>query len=157
MTTTPHTRTAGAIIRCPHCQQANRVRPSPRGTPRCGSCHRQLPWLVDATDATLDAELGAPVPVLLDLCAPWCGPCRTMAPMLEQLARDRAGNLKIVKINVDTASAAAARYQAQSIPLLVLTRDRRELARLTGAVPAPRLRSWLDSQLAATDATASSG
>jgi thioredoxin 2 len=157
MTATPHTRTAGAIIRCPRCHQANRVRPNPRGAPRCGSCHQHLPWLVEATDDTLDAELAAPVPVLLDLWAPWCGPCRTMAPVLEQLARDRAGNLKIVKVNVDAAPAAAARYRAQSIPLLVLTRDGRELARLTGAVPAPRLRSWLDSQPATADSTASPG
>lgn len=148
--TRPHTATAsdGTLIRCPHCHKANRVRPSPRGTPRCGSCHQRLPWLVDATDSTLAAELAAPVPVLLDLWAPWCGPCRTMAPVLEQLAHDRAGHLKVVKVNVDTAPAAAARYQAQSIPLLVLTHDCRELGRLTGAAPAARLRSWIDGLLA---------
>ncbi|MFG2056185.1 thioredoxin domain-containing protein [Micromonospora sp. NPDC048930] len=151
MTTPSSSTTDGAIIGCPHCGQANRVRPSPGGTPRCGSCQQQLPWLVEATDNTLDAELRAPVPVLLDLWAPWCGPCRTMAPVLEQLARDRAGRLKIVKVNVDTAPAAAARHQAQSIPLLVLTRHGRELARLTGAIPGPRLRTWIDGHLTAGD------
>ncbi len=147
------TAAPGTIIGCPHCHKANRVRPSPRGTPRCGACHQPLPWLVEAGDAGLAAELTAAVPVLLDLWAPWCGPCRTMAPVLEQLARDRAGHLKIVKVNVDTAPAAAARYRARSIPLVVLTRDGRELGRLTGAVPGPRLRGWVDSRLAATGPT----
>jgi thioredoxin 2 len=87
------------------------------------------------------------VPVLVDLWAPWCGPCRMMAPALEQLARERAGRLKIVKLNVDDHPAIAARYRVQGIPLLVLARDGEELARLTGAAPLPRLQGWLDSQL----------
>ena len=147
--TTATTTVGGTVISCPACQKKNRVRPSPTGTPSCGSCHRPLPWLVDAGDATLEAELHAGVPVLLDLWAPWCGPCRTMAPVLEQLARDRAGQLKIVKVNVETAPVAAGRLQARSIPLLVLTRDGTELARLTGATPGQRLRAWIDDQLPA--------
>ncbi|MEH0826119.1 MULTISPECIES: thioredoxin [unclassified Micromonospora] len=139
------TTTAGSVITCPACQKKNRIRPSPSGTPRCGACHQPLPWLVEATDATLDAELQASVPVLLDLWAPWCGPCRTMAPVLEQLARDRAGHLKVVKVNVDQNPAAASRYQAQSIPLLVLTRNGTELDRRTGALPGHQLRAWIDS------------
>jgi thioredoxin 2 len=157
MTTKTHTVTDGAIVGCPHCGKRNRVRPSPRGTPACGACHRQLPWLVEAADTSLVAELAAPVPVLLDLWAPWCGPCRSMASVLEQLAGDRAGHLKIVKVNVDTAPATAARYQAQSIPLLVLTRDGHEVGRLTGAVPAQRLRQWLDTQLAGAGPAPSRG
>jgi thioredoxin 2 len=78
-----------------------------------------------------------------------------MAPVLEQLASDRAGHLKIVKVNVEAAPAAAARYRAQSIPLLVLTREGREVGRLTGAVPAQRLRHWLDTQLATTGSASS--
>jgi thioredoxin 2 len=136
---------ADTIIGCPACQQKNRVRPSPAGTPRCGACHRPLPWLVEATDATLDEELRASVPVLLDLWAPWCGPCRTMTPILEQLARDRAGQLKMVKVNVDQNPATAGRYRAQSIPLLVLTRNGTELDRRTGSVPGQQLRTWIDS------------
>jgi thioredoxin 2 len=140
--------TAGAsIVRCPHCNKRNRVRPTAEGTPRCGSCHRPLPWLVDGTTETFDAELRASVPVLVDLWAPWCGPCRMMAPALEQLARDRAGRLKVVKLNVDEHPAIAARFDVQGIPLLVLTHDGRELARLTGAAPLPRLQAWLNSQL----------
>ena len=136
-----------SIVRCPHCDKANRVRPTPKGTPACGACHQPLPWLVDATSETFDAELRASVPVLVDLWAPWCGPCRMMAPALEQLARERAGRLKVVKLNVDDHPQVAARYQVQGIPLVVLTRDGRELARLTGAAPLPRLQSWLNGHL----------
>jgi thioredoxin 2 len=139
---------AGAsIVRCPHCNKANRVRPTPQGTPRCGSCHQPLPWLVAATAATFDEELRASVPVLVDLWAPWCRPCRMMAPALEQLARERAGRLKVVKLNVDEAPAVARRFKVQSIPLLVLTRQGHEFARLTGAAPLARLQSWLNSEL----------
>lgn len=137
----------GRIIRCPHCEKANRVRPAASGTPRCGSCHEPLPWLVDANAATFDDETQASVPVLVDLWAPWCGPCKMMAPALEQLARDRAGRLKIVKVNVDDEPQIASRFGVQGIPLLVLMRDGQELARLTGAAPLPRLTGWLNSQL----------
>ncbi|MDN4517209.1 MULTISPECIES: thioredoxin [Mycobacteriaceae] len=143
-TSTEH---GASVIRCPQCGKSNRVRPTPRGTPRCGSCHQPLPWLVAASAATFDAELQASVPVLVDLWAPWCGPCRAVAPVLEQLARQRAGHLKVVKLNVDEAAAPAARYHVQGIPLLVLHRDGREVARLAGAVPLAQLQTWLDSQL----------
>lgn len=138
---------AASIIRCPNCEKRNRVRPTPRGTPRCASCHQPLPWLVEAAPAGFDAELQASMPVLVDLWAPWCGPCRAMAPALEQLARDRAGRLKIVKINVDQSPQIAERFGVQGIPLLVLTRDGQELARQAGAAPLPRLQAWLNSQL----------
>jgi thioredoxin 2 len=139
------TTTAASVITCPACQKKNRVRPTANGTPRCGACRQPLPWLIEASDATLAAELQASVPVLLDLWAPWCGPCRTMAPVLEQLAADRAGHLKIVKVNVDQNRATAGRYQAQSIPLLVLTRNGAEVDRRTGVLPSPQLRAWLDN------------
>lgn len=138
---------AASVIRCPNCGKGNRVRPTPRGTPRCGACHQALPWLVEASAETFDAQLQASVPVLVDLWAPWCAPCRAMAPTLEQLARQRAGRLKVVKLNVDEATATAARFNVQGIPLLVLTRDGREVARLTGAVPLTQLQAWLDRQL----------
>jgi thioredoxin 2 len=138
---------AASIIRCPNCQKKNRVRPERRGTPRCAACHEPLPWLVSAGAESFDDEARASVPVLVDLWAPWCGPCRMMEPTLEQLARDRAGRLKIVKVNVDDSPAIAQRYQVHGIPLLVLLRDGGELARMAGAAPAPALRAWLDAQL----------
>lgn len=137
----------GRVVRCDGCGQANRVRPVPRGTPRCGSCHQPLPWLVAADADSFAGEVAASVPVLLDLWAPWCAPCRAMAPSLEQLARERAGQLKVVKVNVDDNPRIAARYRVQGIPLLVLTRGGREVGRLTGAIPLPQLRQWLAGQL----------
>ncbi len=142
---------AASVIRCPHCGKSNRVRPTPRGTPRCGSCHQPLPWLVEAAAATFDAELQSSVPVLVDLWAPWCGPCRAMAPNLEKLAQQRAGRLKIVKLNVDQAPSWAARFDVQGIPLLVLQRDGREIGRLAGAVPLAQLQNWVDHQLSEVD------
>lgn len=136
-----------SIVRCPECGTGNRVRPTPRGTPRCGSCRQALPWLVEASAATFDEELQSSVPVLVDFWAPWCGPCRAVAPALEQLTHQRAGRLKVVKVNVDDNPATAARFGVQGIPLLILNRDGREVARLTGAVPLTQLQGWLDQQL----------
>lgn len=142
------TRTPPAtIIACAACGKKNRVRAVPTGAPRCAACQEPLPWLVDASSDTFDAEITSSRPVLVDLWAPWCGPCKMMAPALEQLARERAGRLKVVKLNVDEAPAVAARYGVQGIPLLVLLRDGREVARLTGAAPAPKLNAWLNGQL----------
>lgn len=135
------------IVRCPHCQKANRVRPAANGTPRCGSCHKPLPWLIDASTATFNDETNASVPVLVDLWAPWCGPCQMMTPALEQLARERAGRLKIVKVNVDDEPQLAARFGVQGIPLLVLLRDGNEVDRLTGAAPPAQLTRWVDARL----------
>src|SRR5688572_29557367 len=86
---------------CTSCGKSNRIRPSERGAPHCGSCGTVLPWLVNATDATFDVEAKAAPAVIVDLWAPWCGPCRVVGPILEELSRDFAGRLKVVKVNVD--------------------------------------------------------
>jgi thioredoxin 2 len=137
------------IIACPHCGKKNRVGPRSDGVPRCGNCHNLLPWIVDATPETFDAEIRASVPVLVDFWAPWCGPCRMVSPAVEAQARNRPGQVKVVKLDVDTAPDIGARYQAMSIPLLVLIRDGQEVDRMVGAVPERQLREWLDRNLAA--------
>ncbi|HYF25198.1 MAG TPA: thioredoxin [Baekduia sp.] len=137
------------IVRCPTCQKANRVRPVAQGTPRCAACKAPLPWLVAADGATFRDEAQASVPVIVDLWAPWCGPCRMIAPALEQLALDRAGRLKVVKVDVDEAPDIAQAFAVQGIPLLVLLRDGAEVARLTGARPLEQIAGWLDRELAA--------
>jgi thioredoxin 2 len=120
------------------------------GIPRCGSCHKPLPWIVDAGDATF-AEVAerASVPVVVDLWAPWCGPCRMVSPALAQVAADMAGRLKLVKVNVDDSPNLQQRFGVQSIPTLLLMREGKVTSRQVGAVPAAALRSWIEQALAA--------
>jgi thioredoxin 2 len=136
-------------IRCSNCGKLNRARATREGVPRCAVCHELLPWIVDADEASFDAEIDAAVPVLIDFWAPWCGPCRMVSPLVERIARDRPGRLKLVKLNVDEAPQIAGRYGVQGIPLLVLVRDGQELDRLVGAVPEAQLQQWLAQSLAA--------
>jgi thioredoxin 2 len=137
------------VIVCPHCGKRNRVAVAGSGVPRCGNCHDLLPWIVDADATSFDAALEASVPVLVDFWAPWCGPCRMVSPVVEAQGRERAGQLKVVKLNTDEAPDVAARFAVQGIPLLVLVRDGREIDRLVGAVPPPQLGAWLDEHVAA--------
>lgn len=106
-----------------------------------------LPWLVDATDTTFDHEADAPVPVLVDLWAPWCGPCRTVAPVLEELSRELAGRLKVVKVNVDENPRLAARFNARSIPMLVVFHEGKVRETVVGAQPKAALRQTLAAYL----------
>ena len=139
----------GEVVRCGHCGQANRVPVAAAGTPRCGQCHQALPWIADADDTTFGEVAGAArIPVIVDLRAPWCGPCRMVSPALEQLARDLAGKVKLVKVNVDTS--ISQRFGAQAIPTLLVLRRGQVIARQTGAVPLAALRTWADNALAAT-------
>jgi thioredoxin 2 len=146
MATTP------TIVTCPACTRRNRVRATATGVPRCSVCHADLPWIVDADAGGFDEEIVASVPVLVDFWAPWCGPCRMVSPVVEQMGREFAGRLKVVKLNTDTAPAIAARYRIQGIPLLVVIRDGQEADRLVGAVPAARLRAMLERHVGAPSA-----
>jgi len=102
---------------------------------------------VDVGDADLAAALDTNQLVLIDLWAPWCGPGRMVAPILEKLAASHAGELKVVKVNVDDAPSAAARFDAQSIPTLVIMRDGQIVERVIGAQPEPVLRRLVDAAL----------
>jgi thioredoxin 2 len=131
------------ILACPSCGAKNRVGPVPRGTPRCAKCKAALPWVVAADESTFAAESAASVPVLVDFWAPWCGPCRMVEPVLAELAAERAGALKVVKVNVDDNPQLAARFEAMSIPLLVVMRDGQEADRVVGAAPKAQLEQRL--------------
>jgi thioredoxin 2 len=124
-----------SILTCASCGKRNRIRASPRGVPHCGSCGEKLPWIVSASDVTFDPEADASVAVLVDLWAPWCGPCRFVGPILEELAIDFAGRLKVVKVNVDDNPLLARRFDATSIPTLVVIRGGRVVDRFQGAMP----------------------
>jgi thioredoxin 2 len=140
---------SSSIVQCEHCGTKNRVPAATKGSPQCGSCHRALPWITDADDMTFTEVVEkASLPVLVDLWAPWCGPCRMVSPALEQLARSHAGQVKLVKVNVDDSPGLSRRFMVQGIPTLMLLRDGEVIARQTGAAPEAALRSWLDDALA---------
>jgi thioredoxin len=104
--------------------------------------------VTEVTDTNFQAEvLESDVPVLVDFWAPWCGPCRMISPLVERTGREHAGQLKVVKLNVDEAPDISDRYQVRGIPLLVLFRRGSEVDRLVGAVPAARLREWLEPHI----------
>jgi thioredoxin 2 len=106
-----------------------------------------LPWIADATDANLSGALDTKQLVLVDLWAPWCGPCRMVAPVLEKLATRYAGQLKVVKVNVDDNPMAARRFDASSIPTLVMMRDGEPVGRVVGAQPEAVLASQIEPLL----------
>ena len=136
------------IIACPNCGARNRVGPIGRGTPRCPRCKQDLPWVVNADEGTFAEETNASVPVVVDFWAAWCGPCRMISPVLEDLAQRHAGHVKIVKVDVDSNPGLAAQAGALSIPLLVVMRDGQERDRIVGALPRPTLEQRLAPVLA---------
>jgi thioredoxin 2 len=139
---------APMVVVCGNCGAKNRVPSSASGVPRCGRCHTTLPWVTEADDASFAEVVEAsPLPVLVDLWAPWCGPCRMVSPALEQLAREFAGKVKLVKVNVDESPALSRRFGVQGIPTLLLTRRGEVVARKIGAAPADALRAWLEPEL----------
>jgi thioredoxin 2 len=136
-----------SVLECPKCGASNRIAPSPRGAPHCGRCGRPLPWLVKADESTFEVEVRAAPTVVVDLWAPWCGPCRFVGPILEELAREWAGRIKVVKVNVDENQGLALRYDAQSIPTLLVMRDGEVVDRVVGALPRAALSARLAPQL----------
>jgi thioredoxin 2 len=137
-------------VTCGSCGATNRVPAVAEGTPRCGRCTSPLPWVVDADDGDFHAVAdGSSLPVLVDVWAPWCGPCRMVSPALEKLAVELAGRLKLVKVDADENPQVSRRFEVQSIPTLVLLRQGEVLDQQVGALPEHRLRSWLESTLPA--------
>ncbi len=134
-------------LRCPFCQKWNRIDMNrAAGRPKCGECER--PILLDRPVRILGEDLqrvisSATVPVLIDFYADWCGPCKVMAPVLDDFARDHTGTLLVGKVDTDAAQVVASALGIRGIPTLILFRDGTEVARQTGAVP----RSGLDALL----------
>ena len=135
-------------VECRSYGAKNRVPAVAEGVPRCGVCSTPLRWVVDANDDEFHAVADeSSLPVLVDVWAPWCGPCRMVSPALESLAGELAGKLKLVKVNADDNPEVSRRFEVQSIPTLVLLRDGTVVDKQIGALPEHQLRSWLESKL----------
>ncbi len=131
---------------CPQCQGVNRVPADRLGDgARCGKCKtpliegKALPTGASAFDRHLANE---DLPVLVDFWAPWCGPCRSMAPAFEAAAKTLSTEARLLKVNTEEEQALAGRYNIRSIPTLVLFRGGQEVARISGAMDAARLTAW---------------
>jgi thioredoxin 2 len=136
------------LIRCPNCGRKNRVPAAAEGIPRCGNCHQPLPWIAEAGDDTFaEVAEAASLPVLVDMWAPWCGPCRMVSPALEQVATEMAGRVKLVKVNVDDSPKLQQRFAVQAIPTLMVLRKGEVVARKAGAAPASQLRAWAEEAI----------
>jgi len=138
----------GFIIACHSCGQKNRVPYSSPET-RCGKCKTTLRPPAEPIEIagveTFDALIGsAGHPVVVDFWAPWCGPCRMVAPEIAKVAASGAGRLIVVKVNTDALPELGERYRIRSIPTMAIFEDGREAARTTGAMPAAQIESFVN-------------
>jgi len=135
---------------CPFCMMVNRVPRERLGEhPKCGRCRQEIVsgQPVNLTQGNFEAYIGKnDLPVVVDFWANWCGPCKTVAPVLSQLASELAGQVCFAKVDVDTERGLAARFNIRGIPCLVLFKAGREADRVTGAMNAASLRAWILSR-----------
>ncbi len=138
-------------IVCPHCDAVNRVPAEKLGAgAKCGKCHRPLfvgqPLALDAARFQRHLER-SDIPLLVDFWAPWCGPCRMMAPAFEQAAGQLEPRVRLVKVNTEEAQSLGMQYGIRSIPTMVLFHHGREVARMSGAMGAGDIVNWTRQHL----------
>ena len=138
------------LLACPHCRALNRLPPARASEdPNCGRCHKALftgkPIALTAADFDAHA-LRSELPLLVDFWAPWCGPCRTMAPQFEAAAKLLEPQMRLAKVDTEADPVLGARYAIRSIPTLVLLRGGREIARQSGAIGAEQIVRWTRAQ-----------
>jgi thioredoxin 2 len=137
-------------IVCPHCDAVNRI-PADRmqQAPRCGKCHEALfaaqPLELNASRFDKHLERND-IPLLVDFWAPWCGPCKMMAPQFEQAAKQLEPGIRLAKVNTESEQQLGARFGIRSIPTLALFRHGREIARQPGAMGAADIVRWAQAQ-----------
>ena len=143
------------LIRCAACGATNRVpwaKVEQGREPVCGRCKAPLPAStrpVTVTDATFPAEVErSPLPVLLDMWAAWCAPCRMIAPVIDELATEMAGRVRVAKLHVDENPMTAARFGVQSIPTLLVLQKGREIDRIVGVQPKAEIARRLERAMA---------
>ena len=138
-------------IVCPHCDAVNRIPAARLGEgPKCGKCHRPLfsGHPVELGSANFQRHIARnDVPVLVDFWAPWCGPCKMMAPAFEQAARELEPRVRLAKVNTEAEQMLGAQFGIRSIPTLALFNGGREVARQAGAMGAADILRWVRAQL----------
>lgn len=137
-----------SVTTCAKCGAKNRLKTATQDqVPVCGQCKNPLPWIVMGNDAGFQNELQTSIPVLVDFWAEWCAPCRITAPIIDALAGDKAGRIKILKINVDQNPETARRYNVRSIPTMILFIKGNAVETLVGALSKEALLAQLGQYL----------
>jgi thioredoxin 2 len=140
----------GLLVACPNCSQRNRmIYKQLGGTFRCGKCHRELAPPNEPIDIHSDLVFDAltahsSLPVLVDFWAPWCGPCKMVAPEIRKIAAETAGRLVVAKVNTEEVPSLGRKFRITAIPTMTLFRSGLEIARQAGAMPAPAIRNFIE-------------
>ena len=140
----------GILLNCAKCGRRNRMRYEGLGQVfRCGQCQSELQAVAEPVDVHNDLAFDAlvnhsTVPVLVDFWAPWCGPCKMVAPEVRKVARETAGRLLVAKVNTEELPSLARRFRVSAIPTMTLFKNGLEVARQAGAMPAPQIRKFVE-------------